>query len=150
MAGMREMWSETRRGGAIADLREVYRQAGRNRWWFLALAGLTTLGLFSVMAGQSWKKKRALPEITYVNLWPAHRSDAETKAFIAENQRRKEAREAAVAKAQEEERAIYKALGRASGMDVETMDKRGAEERAREAAAEKARNDAILKANVRD
>jgi hypothetical protein len=150
MAGMREMWREATPVGAIADLRAVYVQAGRNRWWFLGLAALTTFGIFSVMVAQEWKKPRPKPEITYITSWPEHRTDAETKAFIEENQRRKEAREDQLAKASKAERDIYKALGKMSGMDVEAIERKADAERAKEEAAAKAKTDALLKQHLKD
>lgn len=116
------MWREATPRGAIADIRTVYQQAGKNRWRIAILAGLTTFGIFSVMVGQSWKKGRELPEIIYINSWPEDRTAAETKAFIEENQRRKEERAALEAKAEAEAKAMWKALGRASGMDVEAIE----------------------------
>ena len=118
------MWRETSKGGALTDFVTVFKQAGSNRWRFTALAALTTFGLFSVMTGQSWTKQRALPEITYITAWPEHRSEAESRAFIEENQRRKEIREAYEKRMREEERALYKAVGRASGLDVDAMEKK--------------------------
>ena len=84
------MWREASPRGAIADIRTVYDQAGKHRWSIAILSGLATFGLFSVMVSQSWKKGRELPEIIYINSWPADRTAAETKAFVEENQRRKQ------------------------------------------------------------
>jgi hypothetical protein len=138
MAGMREMWREATPRGAIADMRTVYQQAGKNRWRIALLAGLTTFGTFSVMTSQSWKKGRELPEITYINSWPADRTAAETKAFIEENQRRKDERAALEAKIDAETKALWKALGRASGMDVEAIEAQAeADRKAAEAAKAK-------------
>jgi hypothetical protein len=147
---MREMWREATPTGAIADLRTVYAQAGRNRWLFMGLAALTTFGVFSVMALENWKGPRARPEIIYITSWPKHRTDAETRAFIEANQRRKDEREAAMAKAQQDERELYKALGKLSGMDVEEIDRKAAAARAKEQAAAKAKTDALLKQHLRD
>jgi len=148
MANMRDMWREASPVGAIADLRTVYAQAGSNRWWFMGLAALTTFGIFSVMAYENWKGPRPKPEIIYITSWPEHRTDAETKAFIEENQRRKDEREAAIAKAQEAERDMYKSLGKMSGMDVDGIEQRAAADRAREEAAAKAKTDALLKQHL--
>lgn len=148
MVTYRELWKETSPTGAIADLRTVYQQAGKNRWWLMALAALTTFVTFSAIAGETWKGKRPLPEITYITSWPAHRTDAETKAFIVENQKRKEARQAELDRIRATEREMYKALGRASGFDVDAMEKRAEAERKAEEAAEAARIDAIRKANA--
>jgi hypothetical protein len=129
------MWREASPRGAIADIRTVYDQAGKNRWSIALVSALATFGLFSVMVNQSWKKERELPEITYINSWPADRTDAETKAFIEENQRRKEERAALEAKVEAETKAFWKSLGRASGMDVEAIEAQAeADRKAAEAA----------------
>ena len=139
------MWREASPSGALADFKTVYDQAGKNRWWIAALAALTTFGVFSIMAGESWKKARMLPEVIYINSWPEDRTDAETKAFIEENQRRKEERAKLEAQAEEEAKAFWKALGRASGMDVERIE---AEAKAEVDAANKAKAKAAEQARV--
>lgn len=116
------MWREASPRGAIADLKLVYDQAGRNRWWIAFASALATLGMFSVMTGESWKKGRELPEIIYINSWSLDRTDAESAAFVAENQRRKDERAALEAKAEAEAKAFWKALGRVSGMDVDKIE----------------------------
>lgn len=125
--------------GAISDFLIVFREAGRSRWWISLVALGLTVGTFSTMAGESWKKKRALPEITYITSWPSDRTEAETKAFIAENQQRKDVLEAQQQAADAEARKLWKTLGRVSGMDVEKIDAQASKERAAEQAAEKAR-----------
>ncbi len=125
--------------GAITDFIGVFRQAGSNRWWITLVALALTIGTFSIMTGESWKKQRPLPEITYITSWPADRTDAETQAFIAENQKRKEAAEKAQQAVDAELRGLWKSLGRASGIDVEAIDAKASKERAAEQAAEKAR-----------
>ena len=75
---------------------------------------------------------RPLPEVTYINSWPEDRTEAETRAFIEANQKRKEQREELQRQYDEEGRKLWKTLGRASGMDVEQIE---AKARADEAAA---------------
>ena len=132
-----------RPGGAIADFRTVYRNAGPNRWRYVLLAALSTVGTFGIMVvTQNWKGERKLPKITYINSWPADRTEAETKAFILANQKKKEAdaaREAAYAK---EAQDLWMVVGKASGMDVEKI-KRQAEA---DKAADQAKADAASKA----
>ena len=110
--------------GAIADFRNAFSEAGPARWRYAALAALCTFGTFGVMAiTQNWTGERRLPEITYINSWPENRTEAETKAFIAANQKQKEAREKADAEAAAEAQKLWMAVGRASGMDVDTIKK---------------------------
>ena len=125
--------------GAISDFVTVFREAGKKRWWISLVAASLTLGSFSLITLDHWKKPRPLPEITYITAWPADRTEAETQAFIAENQKRKDALEKAQQQADEETRALWKALGRVSGMDVDKLDEQGRKDRAAQEAAEKAK-----------
>ncbi len=125
--------------GALADLRTVYREAGPARWRYALLAALCTFGTFAIMATQNWVGERRLPEITYINSWPADRTEAETKAFIIANQKKKDAREKAQAESDAEAQKLWMAVGKASGMDVDAI-KRQAEA---DAAAEKAKAAAL-------
>ena len=128
-------WRNINPVGAIADFRTVYQQAGRNRWRFAFLAGLTTLGIFSIMNQESWKKPRVKAEITYITSWRADRSDAEIIASNIANQKRKDARAAEQAKREEAVRNIYKKIGRASGMDVDAIERKAQADSAAEAAS---------------
>ena len=128
--------------GAISDFRNVFRDAGPSRWRIMIIAALCTFGTFGVMAiTQNWTGERRLPEITYINSWPADRTEAETKAFIAANQKAKEAREKADAAAAAEAQKLWMAVGRASGMDVDTIKKQADAD----AAKAKAKADAATK-----
>ena len=110
--------------GAISDFRNVFRDAGPSRWRTMILAALCTFGTFGVMAiTQNWTGERRLPKVVYINSWPEDRTEAETKAFIAANQKLKEARAKADAEAAAEAQKLWMAVGRASGMDVDTIKK---------------------------
>ncbi len=132
-------WRNISPTGAIGDFITVFKQAGTNRWRFAMLSAAMTIGVFSIMSGESWKKQRQLPEVTYINSWPMDRTEEETRAFIEANQKRKEAREELQRQYDEEGRKLWKTLGRASGMDVEGIE---AKAKADEAAA-KARLEAV-------
>lgn len=138
-------WQKINPTGAIADFRSVFRDAGPKRWPVALVAASITVGIFSIMAAESWRKPRPLPEVTYIKSWPADRTEAETKAFIAANQKEKDAREAALEAYEKEGRELWATLGKASGMDVDKIKRDAEAERAREKAAEKAKADAILK-----
>ena len=132
--------------GAISDFRNVFRDAGPSRWRNMILAALCTFGTFGVMAiTQNWTGERRLPEITYINSWPEDRTEAETKAFIAANQKQKEARAKDEAEATAEAQKLWMAVGRASGMDVDTIKQQADAD----AAAAKAKVDAADQAAKR-
>lgn len=124
------MWREASPRGALADLKTVYRQAGKHRFSIGVLAALTTFTIFSLIASEVWTKPRPKPEIIYINSWPEDRTAAESKEFIAENQRRKDERAKLEAEVEAETKELWKALGRASGMDVEAIEARAEAERA--------------------
>jgi hypothetical protein len=119
-------WRNINPTGAIGDFITVFKQAGSNRWRFAALSAAMTVGIFSIMSGESWRKMRPLPEVTYINSWPEDRTEAETRAFIEANQKRKEQREELQRQYDEEGRKLWKTLGRASGMDVEQIEAKAA------------------------
>jgi len=132
--------------GAIADFRTVFREAGGNRWRFAILSAAMTVGIFSVMAQESWKKPRARPEIIYITSWREDRTEAETRAFIAENQRRKEEEARLIAEQQKVGQEIWKTLGRVSGMDVEKIAAEAEAERAKAEADARAKAEALVEA----
>jgi hypothetical protein len=118
----------------VEDFVEVVRQAGDNRWRIAIVAALCTLGIFSVMWQEEVRGLPKPPKVTYITVWDPHRTEAEIVASNIANQRRKERLAAEQAKREEEVRNIYKTIGRASGMDVEAIERKAAAERAAEAA----------------
>ena len=129
--------------GAITEFRDVFRDAGPTRWRYVALSAFVTFALFGGLAvTQNWVADRKLPEIDYINSWPADRTEAETKAFIVANQKDKDAREKAQAEADAEVQNMYMTLGRATGLDVDSMKKKADADKA----AEKAKRDAAERA----
>lgn len=131
-------WKDVSPTGMIADFREVWKQAGGNRWRIAAMAGACTLGVFYVMAGQEGKAPHLPPKVTYIAVLPSHRTDAEIMASNLENQRVKEAWARERARRDKEVRDIYKTVGRWSGMDVEKMAREADAEDAAAAKAEQA------------
>ncbi|MDT9013282.1 MAG: hypothetical protein RL671_116 [Pseudomonadota bacterium] len=130
--------------GAIADFRTVFREAGGNRWRFAVLAAMVTFGMFSVMAQESWKGPRARPEIIYITSWRADRTEAETQAFIKENQRRKDEEARLIAEQQKVGQDMWKTLGRVSGMDVDKIAAQAEAERAKADAQARAKAEALV------
>ena len=126
-------WKNVDPVGAIADFRTVFQQAGRHRWRIAAVAAACTAGLFTLMVPEEqWVEPRP-PEVTYITSWHADRSDAEIVATNIENSKRQAELRAQQAKREEEVREMYKTIGRASGMDVDAIERKAAAERAAEA-----------------
>jgi hypothetical protein len=123
-------WKNVNPVGAIADFRTVFQQAGRNRWRIAVLAAAATITLFSLMTPEDqWIEPRS-PQVTYITSWHADRSDAEIVASNLENEKNQAALRAEQAKREAEVREMYRTIGRASGMDVEAIERKAAAERA--------------------
>jgi hypothetical protein len=148
MFALRDVMKTASPTGAINDFMAVYRQAGKNRWWIAITAACITSGMFWALTHESWKRPRALPEVFYITTFAPDRTEEESLNFRKARQAEREAREAAYAAADAEGRKLYKQLGRASGIDVDAIEKRAEAERQAAKSAEQARLDAILKQNA--
>jgi hypothetical protein len=124
--------------GMVKDFAEVFRQAGPNRWRIAVAAAICTVAVFSVMMQEGARGKPRPPEVTYITVWDPHRTEEEIIASNIANQRRKERLAAEQAKRDEEVREMYKALGRATGMDVDAIERDAKAKQAAETAREKA------------
>lgn len=130
-------WQHVSPTGAIGDFVTVWKQAGANRWRIAALSLACTIGVFSMMWQEEARGLPPPPKVDYITSWPADRSDAEIIRTNIENQKRQDRLRAEQARRDEEVRQIYKKLGRASGMDVDAIERKAAADRAAEAAAQK-------------
>jgi uncharacterized protein (UPF0335 family) len=124
--------------GMVEDFMEVFRQAGENRWRIGIASALCTIGLFSLMWKEEVRGKPKPPVVTFITVFDPNRTEAQIVASNIANQRHKERLEAEQAKREEDVRNIYKAIGRASGMDVDKIERQAKAEQAAEAEREKA------------
>lgn len=134
--GKSSFWQNASPGGAIADFRSVWKQAGARRWPFVALAMATTFSVFSMIFQESWRGPPAKPTVVYINSWTAGRSDAEIMATNAENQKVQDLLAAEQARRDAKVKDIYRTLGRVSGMDVDAIERKAKLDAAAEKAAE--------------
>jgi hypothetical protein len=125
-------WKDVRPTGMIADFREVWRQAGGNRWRIAALAAACTFGVFYVMSNQGGRAPHPPPEVTYISSWEAGRSDAEIEASNIQNQKIKDILAEEQSVRDENVKDIYRTLGKMSGMDTEKIEAEATAERAAE------------------
>jgi hypothetical protein len=121
----------------VKDFVAVFRDAGTNRWR-IALAASCTALTFSMLTREEHRIPQRLPYITYINSWRDGRSDAEIKASNVANQKMKEKEAAEAERDAQETRDLYKALGRASGMDVDAIEAKAKADEATAAAAKAA------------
>lgn len=129
--------------GAL-DFWNEFRKPTPYRWPVLGLSILLTFGLMYHITSESALVPPAPPKVTYISSFPAGRSDAEIIASNIENQKNQDAVAALLEQGEERKRELYRTLGRASGMDVDEIEREAAKERAAIEAEENAR-----KADVR-
>ena len=123
--GLAEFWNEIRRP-------QPYR------WPILALSLLPMAGIMAWALEQQYHGEPERPRITYITTLADGRSDADIAAENRANQEIKDLRAAEQARIAEEKRKMYKALGAATGIDVDSMERRAEAERAAAEAAEAA------------
>ena len=128
----------------VGDFWAYIRRPQPYRWWILGASLLLTGTLLFWVFQEKYYLPPERPEITYVTTFAPGRTDAEIIASNRRNQERKEALAAEQAEREELRREIYRTLGRATGMDVERIEREAAAERARERAAEAARREALI------
>ena len=119
---------------AIGDLIDVWRgQTVTQRFWLLTAACMpAALIIGGIIQDVARKSVPPPPEVIYVESWSLDRSMEEILADQKERQRLREIKEAEV-------RERYKALGRATGMDVDKIEREAmAKKAAREAEKAKA------------
>lgn len=133
--GKSAYWRNVHPAGALSDFISVWRSAGKRRWPFVAAALATTLGVFNVIVQESWKGPLPRPKVVYINSWTADRTDAEIKRDIIANQKLQDRLAAEQAVREAKVREIYRTLGKVSGMDTDAIERKAAEDAAREKAA---------------
>ncbi|TCD04133.1 hypothetical protein EYB45_09110 [Erythrobacteraceae bacterium CFH 75059] len=129
--------------GGLADFWRVFRRPDPLRWPILAASAMLTGTMLYIFAPATMYAEPARPEITYVTSFAPDRTEEEIAAAIAENQRVQDALRRLEEQRVEERKAIYRSLGRATGLDVDAMEARI---RAEEAAAEDARQTGATRA----
>jgi hypothetical protein len=128
----------------ILDFWNEFRKPNPYRWPILAVSMIPFAIILWWLVGETVYKDPEKPKITYIETLSEDRSDAEIIASNKANQEVKELREADAEARAERKRDMYKALGRASGMDVNSIDERGKAERAKQEAAEKKRLEEMM------
>jgi hypothetical protein len=96
----------------------------------LAAAAITATILYQFTA-EKWRVPIAKPEVTYITTFEPGRSDAQIRAANLANQKVQDAIGAERAKREEEAKNAYRALGRATGVDVDAMERDIARDNAR-------------------
>jgi hypothetical protein len=138
-------WRNISPRGAFGDLLEIWSQPNPHRWQVLGVALAMTFAIFAVAIPDSQRGEPARPSVTYITTYAEGRTDEEIIASNIANQRRQEELNAQREAAAERRRELYRALGRATGLDVDEMEREIAAQRAAEEAAAEREQQAIAR-----
>ncbi len=131
-----------------ADLWEYIKQPQEYRWLIVAVSCLPVIVILLWANSESRIAPLDRPNVTYITTLDENRSDEEILASNIENQRVQDERRAQIEAIEERKREMYRALGAASGMNVEAMEEQAAAERGREEAARQALRREVLENRV--
>lgn len=134
----------------VGDFWAYIRRPQPYRWPILGLSMLMTGGLLFWVVQEKYYLPPERPEITYITTFEPGRTDEEIMASNRANEARQDALAAEQAEREALRRELYSTLGRASGMDVEQIEREAAEARARKEAAEEARRQRVIENYVAD
>lgn len=112
----------------------------RIRFWSLLVAAIIPGLIFWQFGKERWRIPPAPPEVTYITTFEDGRSNAEIEATNRANQAFQDQVRAEQRKREEEAKEAYRALGRASGLDVDEMERQIAREKAQDGAVAKRRD----------
>ncbi len=130
--GLADFWSEVRRPQPF-------------RWLILALSAMPAAMIMYWALGTTVYGEPERPKVTYITTLDPARTDAEIATENRANQEVKELRIAANERIETRKRNMYKALGAATGMDVEEIERKADAERAAEKAADTKRREDLAK-----
>lgn len=108
----------------------------RIRFGILLLAAIVPAAIFWQFGKERWRIPPAPPKVEYISTFEEGRTDAEIAESNRANQQVQDQLLAEQRRREEEAKDAYRALGRASGMDVEEMERRIAEQEAEQASAD--------------
>jgi hypothetical protein len=125
--------------GALEDLFAYWRQPTPYRWQILGLSVALTFTIMVFFVPENQRVEPRPPDVTYISTFEPGRTDEQIRASNIANQKRQDELRARRAAIEERQKAAYRALGRATGLDVDAMEERIERERAAEEAAAAAR-----------
>lgn len=135
-------WNDVSPTRAVKDLALVWK-GNPYRWRALAAAAFVSGSLLYLAIPDSQRIAPPRPQVTFITSFAPDRTDDEIMASNLANQERQNLIREEQERRAEFRKELYRQLGRATGVDVDAMEReiareRAAEEAARQAAAEAA------------
>lgn len=131
-------------GPGVADLWEYFRRPQPYRWAILMASTIPIIVIMIWATSEEVMVPPERPNVTYISTLAPDRTDEEILASNIANQQRQDALRAQIEEIEQRKREMYRALGEASGMDVEAMERQAEADRARaEAKAEAFRQEVL-------
>ncbi|WJY19184.1 hypothetical protein QQS45_02815 [Alteriqipengyuania flavescens] len=127
---------------AVSDFAGQWRRPNPYRWHILGVAGAATFAIFYTFLPEDQPMEPESPEVDYIEFFEPGRTDEQIMASNVENQKRQDELRAEAEERVELRKSLYRELGRATGLDVDEMERELAAEEAAEKAAEQQRLDA--------
>ena len=121
--------------GGFEDFLAYWRQPTPYRWQILGVSVALTFTVMVLFVPESQRIEPRSPDVTYISTFAPDRTDEEIAASNLENQKLQDELRARRAAFEERKKELYRQLGRATGVDVDAMEKQIAREEAAEGAA---------------
>jgi hypothetical protein len=118
--------------GGVALAGMIAERVKINVWVLMAAAAVTGT-IFYQFTKEHWRVPPPPPEVTYISTFEPGRTDAQIQASNRANQKQQDTLRAEQAKREEEAKNAYRELGRATGLDVDAMERQIARDNATEA-----------------
>ncbi len=127
---------------AILDFLEVWKTPQQHRWPVIGVSLAATFSLFMLFIPESQRIEPRPPEVIYISTWEEGRSERQIIASNCRNQELKDDLQARLDERAEIRRDLYRALGRATFIDVDEIEANAEAEAAEAAAQEQAEREA--------
>jgi hypothetical protein len=121
--GPKNFWRDVSPRGAVGDLVGEWRQPTPYRWQILGVSIAATFALMMLFLPEEQRAPPEKPTITWITTFAPDRTEQEIIESNVENQKRQDTIRAIREAQEERRRELYRALGRASGMDVDALEK---------------------------
>lgn len=125
--GKQSFWRNVTPGTAVRDFMVLWRE-NPYRWRVLATSIALTGLMFYGFLPENERAPPEKPQITYISTFEPGRTDAQIVASNIENQKIKEKEAALEAERTEARKQFYRELGRASGFDVDALERQYSDE----------------------